>query len=119
MLRGGTNASQAPQIDYPENVFLPFIRHFFGIAASLKVGKRGYFPKGGGEVTVEIHSRTSPILPVTLTERGEVKRILGTAFVAGALPAHLAYTMAKTATDTPYVGFLIDLTCELPIVLLS
>lgn len=99
-LRGGTNASLAPQVDYAENVFLPFIRHFFGIIVNLKVGKRGYAPKGGGEVNVEIHSRTSPILPITLTERGQVKRILGTAFVAGALPSHLANTMAKTATQT-------------------
>ncbi|OBZ75222.1 RNA 3'-terminal phosphate cyclase [Grifola frondosa] len=51
---GGTNATQAPQIDYTEHVFLPFLRKHFGLLPTLTIRKRGYYPKGGGEVEFSI-----------------------------------------------------------------
>ncbi|KZT44174.1 RNA 3'-terminal phosphate cyclase [Sistotremastrum suecicum HHB10207 ss-3] len=97
-LRGGTNAVQAPQIDYTENVFLPFLRQHFGILVELDIRKRGYWPKGGGEIRLSITSRQDPLPSFQLLERGEVTKIRGRSFAAG-LPAALARTMAETARN--------------------
>lgn len=46
---------------------------------------RGYYPKGGGEVIVQM-SPVKQLNPVNLTDRGSVTKIYGRAFVAGVLP---------------------------------
>ena len=98
VLRGGTNATHAPQIDYTEHVFLPFINKHFGLEPALRVVRRGYFPKGGGEVHVSIPPVTEPLPSVTLTERGEIRRVYGRSYVAG-LPKPLAETMCAAAIN--------------------
>ena len=96
ILRGGTNATQAPQIDYAQHVLLPFLHKHFGINAALDIHKRGYYPRGGGEVRVSVPSFVGPLRPVTLTERGAVTSIHGRAYVAG-LPRSLAEQMQRAA----------------------
>ncbi|KAI0362748.1 RNA 3'-terminal phosphate cyclase [Trametes cingulata] len=96
VLRGGTNATNAPQIDYTQHVFLPFIRKHFGLEPTLNVVKRGYYPKGGGEVHVSIPPVRGPLPAVTLTERGTVKTVYGRSYVAG-LPKSLAESMRTAA----------------------
>lgn len=95
-LRGGTNASMAPQIDYTEHIFLPFLRRHFGLNTQLTVRKRGYYPKGGGEVHLRIPSIQGPLPPIDLTERGEIKSITGKAYVAG-YPVPMAQTIRAAA----------------------
>jgi RNA 3'-terminal phosphate cyclase (ATP) len=95
-LRGGTNAIQAPQIDYTQRILLPFLQKHFNIDVELDIIRRGYYPKGGGEVSVKIHSRSEPLPPVTLLERGDVISIRGRAYVAG-LPTKLAKTCRDAA----------------------
>ena len=96
---GGTNATSAPQVDYTTNVFLPFLARHYNIRPKLKILKRGYYPRGGGLITVSV-----PPLPpgatlpsITVTERGEITRIYGRSFVAGALPFHIATGMSNAA----------------------
>ncbi|TBU50133.1 RNA 3'-terminal phosphate cyclase [Dichomitus squalens] len=98
-LRGGTNASHSPQIDYTQNVFLPFIQKHFGLEPTLQVVKRGYYPRGGGQVHVSIPPVAGPLPSVTLTDRGEIKRVYGKSYVAG-LPKSLADAMRTAAIDT-------------------
>ncbi|EDR11018.1 uncharacterized protein LACBIDRAFT_316113 [Laccaria bicolor S238N-H82] len=79
-LLGGTNATQAPQIDYTKHVFLPFLKRHFGLGGEsilLDIRKRGYFPKGGGEVSVRVTPTQDKLKSVTLLERGGVKSIGG------------------------------------------
>ncbi|KZP29915.1 RNA 3'-terminal phosphate cyclase [Athelia psychrophila] len=97
-LRGGTNASLAPQIDYTQHLLLPFLRAHFGIPSELAllVKKRGYFPRGGGEVCCSIPPIGGPLPAMTLVVRGEVIAIRGEARVGG-LPAHLAQAMVEGA----------------------
>ncbi|KAH7107466.1 RNA 3'-terminal phosphate cyclase [Auriculariales sp. MPI-PUGE-AT-0066] len=98
-LRGGTNASNAPQIDYTLRVLLPFLSKRFGLDLDVRIGRRGYFPKGGGEVQVTIpESQGKPLPALTLLERGKVTSVKGYAFVAG-LPATLANEMQTSAQD--------------------
>ncbi|KAJ3728887.1 RTC domain-containing 1 [Lentinula raphanica] len=96
-LKGGTNATQAPQIDYTENIFLPFVRQFFGIRAKLQLNRRGYYPKGGGEVLVSVAPLTQPLKSFSLLERGNVRCIKGIAHFAK-LPAHIGPSMVQGAT---------------------
>ncbi|KAH9831012.1 RNA 3'-terminal phosphate cyclase [Rhodofomes roseus] len=96
ILCGGTNAIQAPQIDYTAHVFLPFIQRHFGLAPSLQVKMRGYYPKGGGRVRVVVPAVPGPLPSVNLTHRGSVEAVRGRAYVAG-LPAHLAASMRNSA----------------------
>ncbi|KAF7983090.1 hypothetical protein HWV62_24017 [Athelia sp. TMB] len=95
---GGTNASMAPQIDYTQKIFLPFLRDQFDMSSDLdlRVEKRGYFPRGGGKVCCSIPPISGPLPALTLTARGDVTVIRGEARV-GNLPAHLAQTMVEGA----------------------
>jgi RNA 3'-terminal phosphate cyclase (ATP) len=79
-LLGGTNATQAPQIDYTKHVFLPFLKRHFGLGGEsilLDIRKRGYFPKGGGEVGIRVTPTYDKLRNVMLLERGGVKNICG------------------------------------------
>lgn len=97
-LRGGTNASMAPQIDYTQHLFLPFLRRHFGVDLTLHIKRRGYFPRGGGKVVCSVPPVSRPLPAITLIERGEVIAIKGEAHVGG-LPAHLAHAMRDGARD--------------------
>ncbi|XP_064626575.1 RNA 3'-terminal phosphate cyclase-like [Lineus longissimus] len=97
-VKGGTNAEMAPQIDYMTMVFKDVVKRF-GIEFDCDIRRRGYFPKGGGEVFVSVQP-VPFIKPIILTDRGEVCSITGRAFVAGVLPRKIASTMAREATNT-------------------
>lgn len=85
-LLGGTNAMMAPQVDYTKHVFLPFLQRHFGMEnVSLHVKKRGYFPKGGGEVELSVipFSGDGKLRSFSLMKQGKVKWIGGIAHYAG------------------------------------
>lgn len=94
-LIGGTNADLAPPIDYIEKVFLP-IASKFGVDFECRVIKRGFYPKGGGEVMV----KCSPIdhfKPVELMSPGNITNINISSHVAGVLPIKVAERMSSAA----------------------
>ncbi|TFK42806.1 RNA 3'-terminal phosphate cyclase domain-containing protein [Crucibulum laeve] len=99
-LLGGTNATQAPQIDYTQHVFLPFLRMHMGVdnRIVLEVRKRGYFPKGGGEVTAKVRSfvNEEKLKGFSLMERGGVKYVAGISHYAG-LPGRVGHGMVDGA----------------------
>lgn len=98
-LLGGTNASLAPQIDYTQNVFFPFLRQHFGVdTVKLQILKRGYFPKGGGEVKVSVQpfSGNEKLRSINLLERGRIQYIAGIAHYAG-LPSPVGNGMVSGA----------------------
>ncbi|XP_060088248.1 RNA 3'-terminal phosphate cyclase [Heteronotia binoei] len=94
-LKGGTNAEMAPQIDYTMMVFKPIIEKF-NLTLDCEIKRRGYYPKGGGEVIVRMPP-IKQLSPIDLTDRGTVTKIHGRAFVAGALPIKLAKDMSSAA----------------------
>jgi len=97
VLKGGTNADMAPPIDFYINVFQP-IACKFGITFNCELVRRGFYPKGGGEVKVSINPSYT-ISPVDLTEFGELVKIYGTAYVAGPLPLKIAQKMAESSRN--------------------
>uniref|UniRef100_A0A8C6T706 RNA 3'-terminal phosphate cyclase n=1 Tax=Neogobius melanostomus TaxID=47308 RepID=A0A8C6T706_9GOBI len=97
-LKGGTNAEMAPQIDYTVKIFKPIVERF-GVHFDCDIKMRGFFPKGGGEVLVTVNP-VKELLPVVMTERGNITKIYGRAFVAGVLPYKLAKDMSTAAVRT-------------------
>ncbi|KAF5386599.1 hypothetical protein D9615_001722 [Tricholomella constricta] len=101
-LLGGTNATQAPQIDYTKHVFLPFMQRHFGLeGVELEIAKRGYFPKGGGEVRVGVEpfcngGERRRLRAARVLERGRVMHVGGIAHFAG-LPMRVGREMVLGA----------------------
>uniref|UniRef100_A0A087XGF0 RNA 3'-terminal phosphate cyclase n=1 Tax=Poecilia formosa TaxID=48698 RepID=A0A087XGF0_POEFO len=98
LLKGGTNAEMAPQIDYTVKVFKPIVEKF-GVHFDCDIRMRGYYPKGGGEVAVTAQP-LKELQPVSMTDRGNITKIHGRAFVAGVLPFKLAKDMSAAAVRT-------------------
>lgn len=115
VLKGGTDADFAPPLDYYRYVFLPILRNYSYMggqkidtkhgfeewkhAIDLSLIRRGFYPRGGGEVRVAIHrlsSKVFPLPPIRLTERGTVVRITIRAIAAGNSPPSMAQTLSVT-----------------------
>ena len=118
-MRGGTNASNAPQIDYITDVFAPFINSYFQQRGNgfsneppldISISKRGYYPKGGGAVNVTCNpiisnafSFTSTMNngtkfpPINLTKCLPISSITIKAFHAGSCPPWVAEKMVSGA----------------------
>lgn len=59
------------------------------VNVGLTIVRRGYYPKGGGEVSVTVPTMKEPLPAITVLDRGTVTSVRGRAYVAG-LPKHLA-----------------------------
>lgn len=70
VVNGGTDVRYAPTINYMKYVFLPAIEKM-GVKASLTVKRFGYYPRGMGEVILNI----SPIPKITSLCREDFGRI--------------------------------------------
>lgn len=90
-LKGGTNAEMAPQIDFTTEVFRPNLEKF-GATFDLDLHKRGYFPKGGGHVTVNAVPINS-LKSINMVDSGKPKSIYGWSYVAGTLPVKVNFTI--------------------------
>lgn len=96
-LIGGTNAEMAPQIDFAMMVFRPVAAQF-GLHFDCHIKKRGFFPKGGGEVNIKV-TPSAGLRGVTLMDQGTVTRVYGISFVAGVIPKKVAHIMSECARE--------------------
>jgi len=93
-ITGGTDVRAAPPLDYYRHVLLPLLSGM-GVRAKIDILRRGYFPRGGGEVTIEVEP-SLPLQPLLVDAPGNLKKIRGFAHIAN-LPAHIAQRMANSA----------------------
>lgn len=93
-ITGGTDVKWSPPIDYYKNVFSPIL-HKMGADISIIMGRRGHYPKGGGEIAALVKP-ISNLEQLELIERGELKTIKGIAHVSN-LPNKIAQRMKHTA----------------------
>ena len=56
---GGTDVSHAPPIGYVQNALAPVLKKHLDFEIKVEVKKRGYFPKGRGEVVLDFVPRSS------------------------------------------------------------
>ena len=93
-ITGGTDVRASPPLDYFRCVFLPLLTLMVG-RVSLHVVKRGYYPRGGGEVRVEVEPGAG-LRPLVLEARGALSEVGGIAHTSN-LPAHITARMAWAA----------------------
>ncbi len=95
-LRGGTHVLWAPPFHYLDHVLLPTLRGT-GIEVQASLAKWGYYPLGGGEVSVEV----SPVRftqGMDLSRRGELEDLKVISAVSN-LPISIAERQLKRATE--------------------
>jgi len=83
-LHGGTNVSTSPSIDHFNHILLPLLYKYFDINIKLNLIQRGYYPKGGGLINIEVllnnNNNNNINNNLELINRGTVKTINGTIF---------------------------------------
>ncbi len=93
-IRGGTDVPWSPPLDYFGHVFLGLLRKM-GARAKVEVAMRGYYPRGGGLVRVEVE-RVREWTPLVLPKRGDIERIAGRAHASN-LPEDVVRRMKSGA----------------------
>ncbi len=92
-LIGGTDVRGAPPLDYLRFVLLPLLARC-GVDARIDVVRRGYYPRGGGEVVLAV--QPSPLRSPGHIVAGPLRQVR--AFVHTArLPEHVALRMRAAA----------------------
>lgn len=92
-LIGGTDIRGAPPLDYFRYVLLPLLARM-GVDVDLTLIRRGYYPRGGGEIMVSIQPGRLHALRAEHAEA--IARIEGRIHVSN-LPAHIASRMQEAA----------------------
>jgi len=89
-IKGGTCGKWQASVDYLQNILIPHLQRFVE-KIEIKILKRGYYPKGGGEVEVKIQPRFklsenfmdwwkdlhNKCAKINLLEQGKVEQIKG------------------------------------------
>jgi RNA 3'-terminal phosphate cyclase (ATP) len=73
-IKGGTNVLWSPSIDYIQHV-LGEAYSRMGIKFSLGLSKRGYYPKGGGHVKLQVHPHNIKSILFSKRKTSDVKLI--------------------------------------------
>jgi RNA 3'-terminal phosphate cyclase (ATP) len=95
--KGGTDVRNAPTINYLKHVLLDVLSRM-GLEASLTVEKYGYYPKGMGEVTLEV--KPCPKLsPIRVEEFGEITELRGVSVCTFLSDRRVAERQAKAANE--------------------
>ena len=86
-LLGGTHNPLAPTFEFLDYVYLPLLRRM-GARVTARLDRAGFYPVGGGSMTVEIEP-VAQLQPLTLLERGKIQSLTAHALLAH-LPEHIA-----------------------------
>jgi RNA 3'-terminal phosphate cyclase (ATP) len=97
IVKGGTDVRHAPTINYLKYVLLPMLERM-GLKASLTVRKYGYYPKGMGEVLLQVQP-CHRLSPVRLEEFGTVEEIRGISVCTFLEDRKVAERQARAAND--------------------
>jgi RNA 3'-terminal phosphate cyclase (ATP) len=95
-VRGGTHNPMAPPFEYLRDVFGPLVSAT-GAQLFFMMERAGFYPAGGGEVTVDVQGLggSEPLIGLHLAERGELRYIEGLSAISEDLPAHIVERQAQ------------------------
>ncbi len=96
-ITGGTDVPWSPPYAYIRDVFAPALRRM-GPSVHLERAKAGFYPRGGGEMTVCV-TPSRELAPINLTERGALLAATVSSTVSSDLPAHIARRQNQAAAD--------------------
>ncbi len=103
-LMGGTDVPWSPPVDYLKYVLVPMLRKM-GVDIELKLVRRGYYPRGGGEIQVIVHpsalepadfQRLTGVDVDTKADESEGISVHGQVFLTD-LPDHICSRMIQGA----------------------
>ena len=69
ILKGGTHVAWSPPVTYIEEVYLPTLKQL-GVEAEVKLNAWGWYPRGGGEVKLQVTGSQQTLNGLQLLERG-------------------------------------------------
>ncbi len=100
VVKGGTDVRHAPTINYLKHLLLPTLERM-GLKASLTIQKYGYYPKGMGEVSLEVQP-CQKLDPLYLEESGNVEELRGVSVCTFLADRRVAERQARAANE--YLG---------------
>jgi RNA 3'-phosphate cyclase len=97
VINGGTDVRFSPTINYMKHVLLPTLQ-LMGLKATIDVKRFGYYPKGNGEVVLNVEP-SSELYPLSIDEFGEIQEIKGISVCTYLEKQKVAERQAQKATD--------------------
>lgn len=100
--KGGTDAAAAPPADFLLHILQPYFDRIGLDDVNFTLKKRGFFPKGGGELTVSIKSPRggASLDSFQLTNRGELTHIEAKIWTAGKCGRGMGRAIWQSASKT-------------------
>jgi len=95
VIKGGTDVRHAPTINYVKHVLLPMLERM-GLKMKLDIQKYGYYPKGMGEISLEVQPY-SELKPLRLETFGSVEKVKGISVCTFLAERKVAERQAKAA----------------------
>jgi len=95
VIKGGTDVRHAPTINYIKHVLIPTLERM-GLNMKLDVQKYGYYPKGMGEISLEVQS-CSELKPLCLENFGSIEEVKGISVCTFLAEQKVAERQAKAA----------------------
>jgi RNA 3'-phosphate cyclase len=96
--KGGTDVKNAPTINYLKHLVLPMLARM-GLKATLTIQKYGYYPKGMGEITLEVAPCPTP-KSLKLENFGNLKQIKGVSVCTFLADRRVAERQAKAVNKS-------------------
>ena len=97
VVKGGTDVRHAPTINYLKYLLLPTLERM-GLKASLNIQKFGYYPKGMGEVSLEVQP-CQKLDPLRLEEFGKIEELRGVSVCTFLAGRRVAERQARAANE--------------------
>ncbi len=119
-IQGGTDVQWSPAVDYFRNVFLSALSSF-GAKVSLEILQRGYYPRGQGEVLLEVeparllasHLESLDCGGLTIQNMRRTQSGVQGVSHCSNLPEHVAARQAESAEKAlAQAGFSAQIHCE-------
>uniref|UniRef100_A0A7S3YAG2 RNA 3'-terminal-phosphate cyclase (ATP) n=1 Tax=Lotharella globosa TaxID=91324 RepID=A0A7S3YAG2_9EUKA len=96
-LKGGTDVGMSPAWNYLTDVTLPTLRKHLGIQVEATCHRRGYYPKGGGHVSLSIEP-VKELPGINLVDFGKIAKVTGRVTSSG-LPEGVPERIRRSAVD--------------------
>ena len=101
-IKGGTDVLWSPTIDYTQHVLQEAYSRM-GINFSLELIKRGYYPKGGGEIKLQVNPSNVKSISFSKRKTNKVKLICSFSKFTNNEIENKVYEIVKQLTDANFI----------------